>query len=58
MSISVVNCYFLGVKNWERKKGKKEEVGGGKHSFSRITRGFRLERIIRALAGKEVYWQD
>ena len=29
MSISVVNCYFLGVKNWERKKGKKEEVGGG-----------------------------
>ena len=59
MSISVVNCYFLGVKNWERKKGKKEEVGGGgKHSFSRITRGFWLEIIIRALAGKEVYWQD
>ena len=29
MSISAVNCYFLGVKNWERKKGKKEEVGGG-----------------------------
>ena len=29
MSISVVNCYFLGVKNWERKKGKKEEKRGG-----------------------------
>ena len=65
MSISVVNCYFLGVKNWERKKGKKEEGGGGgvvgceggKHSLSCITWGFRLERIIRALAGKEVYWQ-
>ena len=33
MSISVVNCYFLGVKNWERKKGKKEEVGGGGEAF-------------------------
>ena len=33
MSISVVNCYFLGVKNWERKKGKKEEVGGGEAFF-------------------------
>ena len=55
MSISVVNCYFLRVKNWERKKGKKGV--GGKHSLSCISWGFWLERIIRALAGKEVYWQ-
>ena len=49
---------FSGSKIGKERRGKRRRLGGGgKHSFSRITRGFWLEIIIRALAGKEVYWQ-
>ena len=55
---------FSGSKIGKERRGKRRRGGGcvvgcegGKHSLSCITWGFRLERIIRALAGKEVYWQ-
>ena len=52
MSISVVNCYFLGVKNWERKKGKKEEEGGGG------LWGVRVESILCLVLLGDFGWRE